>query len=153
MKREHFVTGRHTDIDNESLGSCRNEINHTKYSSNLDLCVMSCSLDPGKTVGEAVHVLKGDERGLLLLIPLRLVAKPIIKPVFKQSHFNNPSLLFFAVSGDLQHVVEDRTPGGEADGGNQVRAVTIVNVLNEEGGRITMSMLYMTINSQLPCRF
>ena len=37
---------------------------------------MSRALDPGKAVGEAVHVLKGDQRGLLLLVPRRLVTWP-----------------------------------------------------------------------------
>ena len=37
---------------------------------------MPCALDPGKAVGEAVHVLKGDERGLRLRVPRRLVAHP-----------------------------------------------------------------------------
>ena len=92
---------------------------------------MSKALDPGEAVSEAVHVLKGDQRESLLPVPLRLVSRS--KCSVKTKSFDHPALLVCLVSSDLQHVVEDRTPGREADGCYVVCAVTIINVL-EKGG-------------------
>ena len=53
----------------------------------------------------------------------------------KQNHFIIlPPLHVCPVGGDLQHVMEDGAPGRQADGGDVVRAVTIVDILEKEAG-------------------
>ena len=54
---------------------------------------MSRALDPGEAVSEAVHVLKGDQRESLLLVPLWRVTKS--KCSVKSNHFI--ILLYFFV--------------------------------------------------------
>ena len=93
---------------------------------------MSRAFDPGKAVGEAVHIFKGDQRAPLLLVPRGLVSRA--KYSIKTISFYPPPLHVCPVGGDLQHVVEDGAPGGQADGGDIVRAVTIVDILEKEAG-------------------
>ena len=55
---------------------------------------MSKALDPGEAVGEAVHVLKGDQRASRLLVPSRLVSRSNCKCV-KTNHFIRLLLMLY----------------------------------------------------------